>query len=296
MDRTKTLACLIVLTCAAGCSSSGSITVASKNFTEQVILGEITAQHLEARLGRQVDRKLNLGGTLLVHQALMNGEIDIYPEYSGTAMASILKMSGGSAPDVIFQKIREAYRTGKQVEWLDPLGFNNSFAMVVTRQLAEGESLKTLSDAAKTDVAWKLGVGYEFQTRPDGLPALNATYDLRLASAAQVMDLGLLYRALEQGQVNMIAANETDGFLSLDKFQVLQDDRNAFPPYEAALLVRQSTLERHPELKEALSELSGKISSETMRKLNYQVDGLHQPVKAVAAGFLRDAGLANSKP
>ncbi len=301
MVRTKTFASLVtglVLALAASCSHSGDqprrVAVGSKNFTEQVILGEIIAQHLEHRLKQPVERRANLGGTLLAHQALRSGEIDLYPEYTGTALAAILKDSTATrSPAEVLARVRSAYLRDFQIEWLDPIGIDNGFAMVVQGPMARARNLKTLSDAASSEGdGWKLGAGYEFEQRQDGLRALNTTYRFRWDGRPRSMDLGLLYQALEQGQVTMIAASATDGLLSKLDLQVLADDQHAFPPYEVAIAVRQASLQQQrPGLREALVELSGKFTNETMRALNYQVDGQHRAVVEVAAEFLKSSGL-----
>ena len=261
--------------------AAGAIVVGSKNFTEQVILGEIVAQHLEQRLGVAVDRKLNLGGTLLAHQALVNGQIDMYPEYTGTALTAILKLPvfarcGRGAEN----RVRAEYRSQWNLEWLPSLGFNNTFAMVI----GGGGSQIDLSQAAGRKPGWKLGVGYEFLTRPDGLPGLLETYHLPLDGSPRSMDLGLLYQALKQKQVDMVAGNATDGLIAAMGLTVLRDDKNYFPPYEAALAVRGK-----PELRATLEELSGKISTVAMRNMNYEVDGKHRAVREVARDFLAGA-------
>ena len=294
MDRTKIIACIAAVflsLAASGCAKQHSLTVGSKNFTEQVVLGEIVAQHLENRMQQKITRRLNLGGTLLVHQSVMNGEIDVYPEYSGTAISSVLKINMINDPQAIVERIRDVYHTNLRLEWLGALGFNNTFVMAVRDETAAQLKLETLSDAEQAKVEWRLGVGYEFEQRPDGLSTLNKTYHFRDLKAPVTMDLGLLYRALEQKQVNMIAANSTDGLLAVAKVKVLADDRHAFPPYDAALVARAETIAQYPKFKPALDELAGKFSEETMRKLNYEVDGEHKPVADVAAVFLRKAGL-----
>jgi glycine betaine/choline ABC-type transport system substrate-binding protein len=279
----------------AACARGKPITVGSKNFTEQVILGEIAAQHVSLRLSQRVDRKLNLGGTLLAHQAMLQGGLDLYPEYTGTALTAILKLPlsavpvrGGAAE--VFAKVRAEYLSRFRIHWLEPLGFNNTFAMVIRGEDARKYRIETLSDAAGHANGWTLGVGYEFQQRRDGLPGLMKTYKLPLKRSPRTMDLGLLYKALEQKQVDMVAANATDGQLSVMNVKVLKDDKRYFPPYQAALTVRADALAAHPGLKEALDLLSGKFSDEIMRALNYQVDGKHRPVGEVALTFLRAAG------
>ncbi len=294
MDRAQTLARVILglwLCWGAGCTGEHPITVASKNFTEQVILGEIVAQHLEHRLGRTVDRKLNLGGTLLVHQALVNGEIDLYPEYTGTALTTVLKLSPVHDPAASMATVREEYRRRFGVEWTEPLGFNNTFAMVIRGEEARKSKIATLSEAARHNPGWILGVGYEFQQRPDGLAGLLETYHLPVKGSPRTMDLGLLYKALEQRQVTMIAASATDGQLSIRDVTVLQDDKRYFPPYDCALVVRGQFLKDNPLARQALTELSARFTDRTMQKLNYQVDGEHRPLQEVAEQFLREAGL-----
>jgi glycine betaine/choline ABC-type transport system substrate-binding protein len=296
MDRTKIGAGLTVAVLfLCGCSRPGAnraVIVASKNFTEQVVLGEIIAQHLEHRLHRRVQRRLNLGGTLLAHQALLSGQIDLYPEYTGTALEAILKDSAAAtdaARALVF--VRSEYRRRFQAEWLDPLGIDNGFAMVVRGPDARRRHLETLTDAAAVSKPWKLGAGYEFEQRPDGLAAIEKAYRLRLAAAPQSMDLGLLYWALEQNRVDMIAANATDGLLSKLDLKVLADDRHAFPPYQVSIVVRQSSLARFPGLDAALRDLSGKFTNQTMQKLNYRVDVLHQTAVEVTAEFLKQNGM-----
>jgi osmoprotectant transport system substrate-binding protein len=280
MGRTQAVAGLMASLLLAGCGGSGRIVVGSKNFTEQVILGEIVAQHLERRLGAKVDRKLNLGGTLLAHQALINGQIDLYPEYTGTALTAVLKLPVSRDAAAVENRVRQEYRSRWKIEWLSSLGFNNTFAMVIDN------GYKTLSEAAARKSGWKLGVGYEFLTRPDGLPGLIETYHLPLDGSPRSMDLGLLYQALKQKQVDMVAGNATDGLIAAMKLAVLIDDKNYFPPYDAALAVRGAALESKPGLRAAIAELSGRISTVAMRNMNYQVDGQHRAVREVAKDFL----------
>ena len=275
----------------AGCSGRRKIGVGSKNFTEQVLLGEIIAQHLENRLQQPVDRRLNLGGTLLAHQALVAKEIDLYPEYTGTAFTNVLKHSGVTDPNLVFERVRAEYASGMGLEWLDPLGFNNTFAMTVRGADARERHLETLSDAAGDPNGFTLGAGYEFLQRPDGFGTLNRAYPIHWQGAPKSMDLGLLYTALEQKQVSMAAGSATDGMLSVLDVKVLQDDKLAFPPYQACIVVRSDTLAAYPNLRKTLSELSGKFSTGAMRKLNHEVDGKHRQVAEVAREFLQSAGL-----
>lgn len=269
-----------------GCAGSPRIQVGAKNFTEQTILGEIAAQQIERRLGVPVRRRLNLGSTFLAHLALLNGQVDLYPEYTGTALTAILKRQPAGDAAVTRGQINAAYQQRFRARWMPPLGFDNTFAMVVRGAQARTQGLHTLSDAARAPAAWRLGVGYEFQLRPDGWKAVRDRYGLRAASV-QSMDLGLLYQALQGGQVDMVAANATDGALATLDVRHLEDDRHAFPPYEAAFVVREDALARYPALAAALAELSGRLDAALMRRLNHAVDGQKRPARAVAAEFLR---------
>jgi osmoprotectant transport system substrate-binding protein len=294
MARTKTLTGVAAVLVLCGCSTPGTqspIRVGSKNFTEQVVLGEIIAQHLERRLHRSVERSLNLGGTLLAHQALLSRQIDLYPEYTGTALAAILKDPVETDPMRVRMRIKTEYLQKFQAEWLDPLGIDDTFAMVVQGPEARARRLETLTDAAQAPQEWALGVGYEFEQRADGLAALERAYHLRWKAAPKTMDLGLLYKAMEQGQVTMIAANSTDGLLSKMDLKILRDDQHAFPPYEVCIVVRQDAMREMPGLREALAELSGKFTNQKMQGLNFQVDARHRPVAEVAAEFLKQSGL-----
>lgn len=271
------LAIAVLMLC--GCGRGDRIVVGSKNFTEQLLLGEIMAQHLEKRTGKKVERRLNLGGTLLAHEALLGGKIDLYPEYTGTALAAVLKENGNGPAREVLEKVRAGYRKWN-VEWLDPLGFNNTFAMVVRGEDARALGIKTLSQASGR--AWVLGAGYEFAGRADGLPGVQKTYRLNFTRTV-TMDLGLLYQALESRQVDIAAANSTDGLIAAKDFVILDDDKRFFPPYEAAFLLRGGLAE---EVGAAARELSGKLGDEAMRRLNYEVVGKHRPAAEVAREFL----------
>lgn len=281
MDRRQILALAFGL---AGCSGGQRVRVGSKNFTEQLILGELLALQVERRTGREAARRLNLGGTLVATKALQSGSLDLYPEYTGTALSAVLKEDLTGDAGAILARVRQAYREQYAIEWLDPLGIDNTFAMVVRGEDARKLGLKTLSDAARVKNFWKLGAGYEFQERRDGLPAL-APYAIAWASPVRTMDLGLLYTALEQRQVNIAAGSATDGLLAARDFVVLEDDRRVFPAYEACVAVRQDAMAANPGLREALSALSGKLSNQAMRRLNLEVDGRHRDPAQVAREF-----------
>jgi glycine betaine/choline ABC-type transport system substrate-binding protein len=285
MDRTKIVACLSAALAAASCAAPPHIVVGSKNFTEQVILGEILAQQIERRLSVRVERRLNLGGTLLAHEALVAGSIDLYPEYTGTALMAVLKRPPAADPANVLADVRAAYHAQWKLAWLAPLGFDNTFAMIVRGDAARANQLATLSDAARAG-PWRLGVGYEFAARPDGLQGLLKTYGLRSAGEPVTMDLGLLYSALASRKVDMIAANSTDGPASVLDVTILADDRRYFPPYQCSVVAREQTLARFPALRAALEELSGKLTASAMRRLNQLVDGDHRPTAEVAGEFL----------
>jgi glycine betaine/choline ABC-type transport system substrate-binding protein len=294
MDRTQTLAGLISLTLTLGaCGPKPALVVGSKNFTEQVLLAEILAQHIERRMHVAVGRKFNLGGTLLAQAAITSGAIDLYPEYSGTALTAVLKLPPSKDPAAVMEQVRAGYRRRWQLEWLPALGFNNTFAMMVRGDIARRTGIRTLSAAARAQ-AWKLGAGYEFKQRPDGLAGLLSTYGLRTAGDPVTMDLGLLYAALKSRKVDMIAANSTDGLAAVLDVAMLQDDRHYFPPYECAVVARRESFARLPGLQAALEELSGRLSDAVMRKLNFGVDGEHRPPAQVAARFL-DANFRYSR-
>lgn len=279
MDRkTSILVALALLL--PGCSLPPRVVVASKNFTEQVILGELIAQHLE-RSGIEVERKTFLGGTLLAHTALEGGSIDLYPEYTGTALTAILRQPPSKDRRNVLEAVRKGYAP-LGLQWLDPLGFDNTFAIVVRSET----KLKTLTEAAARPQPWKIGVGYEFVQRPDGLPGLMKAYDLRLDGDPVTMDLGLLYPALRSRSIEMGAASSTDGQLADSFFTMLVDDRNYFPPYECAIVVRNEALQKFPTLRAALEKLSGRIPAEAMRTMNAAVDRQKRSAVVVVREFL----------
>ena len=293
MDRTKVVAVFVLSGLLAGCSKEPRIVIGAKNFTEQNILGEIVAQQVERQLHLKVQRRFGLGGTLLAQQAMLSGDLDIYPEYTGTAFTNVLKKTPvagtQSEPGAVLSEVRSGY-AGWKLEWLDPLGFNNSFAVAVRGDDARNRHLETISDAARDAAGFALGVGYEFLSRQDGLPMLASSYGFRWKGSPRSMDLGLIYEALRQKQVDMIVASATDGMLSVLDTKVLRDDKGIFPPYEACLVVRSGALAATPGLKEALAILSGKISPESVRKMNYDVDGRHRAAADVAREFLVSLG------
>ncbi len=282
------LLCIVAALNALGCGqrSRATIVVGSKNFTEQIVLAELFAQQIEAHSNLRVERRVNLGGTLICHQALLAGKIDLYPEYTGTALTAILNDPPESDPSSVFRRVRDEYRARFEVEALAPLGFSNTFAIVVRGDDAKKLSLQKISDIAPYASKWRAGFGYEFMERPDGYRGWAAAYGLHFASEPRILDLGLLYRALADRQVDLVAGNSTDGVIAALGMTILRDDRGYFPPYEALPLVRRETLARHPEIAVALGDLAGKISEDEMRRMNDAVDGGRRDPADVARDFL----------
>ena len=267
------------------------ITIGSKFFTEQVILAEFLAQHIEAKTGIPVIRKTNLGGTLLVHKALLAGELDLYVEYTGTALTTVLNESPQGDSTAVFNRVKQRYADRFRLEVTNPLGFENTFAMVIRGDDAQKLQLQKISDIAPLAPKWRAGVGYEFLERPDGFSGLTASYNLHFAGSTKVMDLGLIYRALVDHQVDIVAGNSTDGLIDSLGLVALADDRHYFPPYDAVAIVRQSTLAQFPQLRAALDDLAGKLSAADIRRLNYAVDAQHQDAVAVVRAFRQSRGL-----
>jgi len=281
--------CLLSLFCfAAACRKPTQLhlTIGSKFFTEQVILAELLAQHIESRTNIPVDRKTNLGGTLLVHKALLSGDLDLYVEYTGTALTAVLNESPGTDTSAaIYDRVKQQYSQRFQLDVTEPLGFENTFAMVVRGHDAQDLHLQTTSDLAPIAPKWRAGVGYEFLERPDGFPGWSKRYSLHFVAPPNVMDLGLLYRALLDHQVDVVAGNSTDGLIDSLHLVVLEDDKHYFPPYDAVPIVRRAALEKFPQLRSALADLSGKLSAADMRHLNAQVDADQRDVAAVVRAF-----------
>ena len=267
------------------------ITIGSKFFTEQVVLAELLAQHIEARTGIPVIRKTNLGGTLLVHKALLAGELDLYVEYTGTALTAVLNETPRGDSSAVYNRVKQLYADRFHLEVTEPLGFENTFAMVIRGDDAQKLHLQKISDLVPLAPKWRAGVGYEFLERPDGFPGLTQNYGLHFGESPKVMDLGLIYRALVDHQVDIVAGNSTDGLIDALGLVALADDHHYFPPYDAVPIVRQSTLARFPQLRDALADLVGKLSATDIRRLNYAVDAQHQDAAAVVRQFRSSKGL-----
>jgi len=276
--------CLVL---AIGCrpSHSSRIIVGSKNFTEQVVLAELLAQHIEARMHVGVERRFYLAGSYIAHQAVLADRIDIYPEYTGTALTAILKQSPNWDPNVVFNEVREQYEKQFRLTVTPPLGFNNSFAMVMRGADARKLGISKLSQAKSYSPQWTFGCGYEFLERPDGYQGFVRRYGLTFADKPRVMDLGLLYRALKDHQIDLAAGNGTDGVIAALDMAVLEDDLHYFPPYEAVPVVNDDAIRRFPQLASTLNELANTISDDEMRRMNYAVDGEHRDVVDVVKEF-----------
>jgi osmoprotectant transport system substrate-binding protein len=265
--------------------------IGAKNFTEQVVLGELLAQEIEAKSNLKVERRFYLAGSYICQQALVAGRIDGYVEYTGTALTAILKQPLDRNPQTVFDTVRSLYASRYNVVVAAPLGFENTFAMVIRGDDARRLHLTTLSQAAQYTPQWRLGVGYEFEQRPDGLRGLSKAYGLKFKDAPRTMDLGLLYRALNDRQVDMIAGNSTDGPIQAFGLTALEDDRNYFPPYQAVPLVRADALRRWPQIQTALNALAGRITADDMRAMNEAVDGQHRDPAEVVREFRAREGL-----
>ena len=282
----------LLLPCCAP-SHANRVVIGSKNFTESLMLGELLAQMVEARTQLKVDRRFYLAGTYICQQAMLAGRIDIYPEYTGTALTAILQQKVAGDRAGVYQRVKSEYETHLGLTVSPPFGFNDTFAMEIRGDDARRWNLRTLSQASAFAPQWRAGFGYEFMERPDGYAGLAGAYGLRFAAPPRVMDLGLLAPALKDHQIDIAAGNATDGLIpALDLF-VLEDDRHYFPPYEAVAVIRQQTLQQHPEVGEAIAELGGKISDQEMQKLNYALDGQRRDAKDVAHDFLRSKGLVH---
>jgi len=256
-----------------------------------VLLAELLAQQIEAKTGIKVQRKTNLGGTLLVHKALLAGELDLYVEYTGTALTAVLHETPSGDSLSVYRRVKQAYADRFHLEVAEPLGFENTFVMVIRGEDAKSMSLRSTSDIASIAPQWRIGVGYEFLERPDGFRGWSEQYRLHFAGEPQVMDLGLLYRALLDRKVDIVAGNSTDGLIDSLGLVALDDDRHYFPPYDAVPVVRQSTLAEYPQLKAALAELANTVSASDMRRMNYAVDGhLNDPAEVIRE-FRKSKGL-----
>jgi glycine betaine/choline ABC-type transport system substrate-binding protein len=294
MSRRNTVAALLLALFAACSSSERPVVVGSKNFTEQVVLGEMLAQLLESRKV-PVERRLNLGGTFICHRAIVAGDIDVYVEYTGTALTAILKETPGSDADAVYRRVREAYEKDLGLAWTEPFGFDNTFAIAMKPETAERLGIHKISDLKAHEKTLRAGVGHEFFEREDGLRGFTAAYDLNLANPPRGIELGLIYQALMEGEVDFVAGNATDGLIDKFGLVVLEDDRSYFPPYAAAAVYRPGTVERVPALAEVLHLLEGGLDEAAMRDLNRQVDDEGRDAPSVVRSFLEERGWSNSR-
>ena len=268
-----------------------TIAIGGKNFTEQFILGEILAQHIESHTKLKVDRRFNLGGTSIIHEAVKAGKIAGYVEYTGTAFTAILNQKPISNPQIVYQKVKQDYDQKFKLEVMRPLGFNNTYAMIIRKEDAKRLNIKTLSEAAKYTPQWQAGFWYEFLERKDGYAGLVKTYGLKFNKPPKQMELGLMYQALKEKQVDLIAGNSTDGLIPVLDLVILEDDKKYFPPYYAIPVFNQAILKKYPGLREAIDRLAGLISTEEMQKMNYQVDNQSLPAEEVAREWLKSKQL-----
>ncbi|MFK9092866.1 glycine betaine ABC transporter substrate-binding protein [Bacillus salipaludis] len=271
-------------------NAEDKIIIGSKNFSESMILGNMLADIIENKTDIQVERKLNLGGTQVAFSAIKNGDIDLYVEYTGTGLVNILNQPPESDPDKVYDYVEREFKQKYNIELLKPLGFNNTYALAVRQDTANEYGLNTISDLAKVSGNLIMGPTIEFPNREDGLIGLSKTYNMEFKDVKAV-DGGLRYTALKNHKSDVIDAFSTDGLLEAFKLKVLKDDQNFFPPYYAVPIIKEETLKEHPELKKAINTLSGKLSDEKMRELNYKVDSLKQSPAKVAKEFLEKEGL-----
>jgi osmoprotectant transport system substrate-binding protein len=255
------------------------------------MLGELLAQLIESRTHLKVERRFYLAGTYICQQAMLAGRIDLYPEYTGTALTAILKQKVSGDKEQVYRQVKREYESRFKFTLSPPFGFNDTFAMEIRGEDARRSNLKTISQSAQYTPHWQAGFGYEFNERPDGYPGLAAVYGLHFAAPPRIMDLGLLAPALKDHQIDMAAGNATDGLIPAFDLFVLEDDLHYFPPYEAVAVIREQTLQEHPEVADAVAALKDKISDQEMQKMNYALDGQHRDATDVAREFLRSKGL-----
>ncbi len=266
------------------------IVIGSKDGAEMIVLGHMLADLVEAETGLDVDRQFNLGGTLVCYNALKRGGLDVYVEYTGTALTTILKEPPDNDPAKVFQRVRSQMSERDGITVLDPFGFENTFAILMRKSDAERLNIRTISDAARHAGGLRSGFGPEFMNRPDGFPGMVRAYALKFGEPPREMDRNLLYQAVSRGSIDIAAGDSTDGRIAAMNLVSLEDDRRYFPPYEAVPLVRSELLRRQPRLQKALNQLAGQINAETMRQINHEVDGEHRDPGVVAREFLKSRG------
>lgn len=274
-----------------GCSGGNKIVIGSKDFSENIILGEMFAQLIEAKTNIKVERKLNLGGTFVCFEAIKNGQIDIYPEYTGTGLTAQLKMDVIGEPDEAYRVVAEEFNKRFDIKWLSPLGFNNTYTLAVTDKVYQQFGVETFSDLAKISENLVFGAEHEFFDRQDGYDGLVQKYSMQFKGEPKKMNVSLKYQAIGNGDMDVTDAFATDGAIKQYNLKVLTDDLGFFPPYYAAPIIRNATLERYPELEDILNTLANAIDDATMTELNYKVDVEGEDVAKVAKKFLNEKGL-----
>ncbi len=290
----KTSIALFAFVCILPAQGSRSVTIASKAFTESRILAEIVAQLIEAKTDIKVERKIGLGGTMVVFTALEQAQADIYPEYTGTGWAVVLgKQDKAPGPLQTYLSVKKEFEDKYRITWLEPFGFSNTYAVAVRKEVADKLDISRISDLNRHESELVPGWSVEFLNREDGLPGLREHYGLRLAGS-RGMEHGLAYQAIASGKVDIIDAYSTDGKLLKYPLVLLDDDRNFFPPYECAPVIRLETLEKYPELRKLLSALAFRIPAEKMQQLNYEVEENGRPFAEVAGSFLKGEGLISA--
>ena len=270
---------------------AGKITIGSKNFTEQIILGEMLALLIENRTEIKVERKLNLGGSIICFEALKQGDLDLYPEYTGTGLTAILKQRAITDPDTVLETVRSEFKKHYDLVWLKPFGFNNTYTLTMRGDHAQELGVFRISDLEKYKDTLTSGFTAEFMERPDGYRGLIKHYGFEFAIRPKDFDPGLMYKAVSEGSVDVICAFATDGRIRAYGLKVLEDDKRFFPPYHAAPVVRASTLKKHPQLMKVLNMLADQIDNDKMAAMNYQVDKQGVGHRQVAEEFLRSNGL-----
>lgn len=282
---------IIIALLSVGCGKKkDTIVIGSKNFNEQLILGNMIASLIENDTDLTVERKLNLAGTSVVFNALKAGEVDAYVEYTGTGLVNIMKQETINDADKVYETVKDYYNKEYKITWLKPIGFNNTYTLAVRKDTAEKYNLNTFSDLAKVSNQLALGATMEFTERKDGYLGLQEKYNMHFKDVKAV-DGGLRYTSIDSKKTDVVDAFSTDGLLKAFDLRVLKDDKNFFPPYYAVPIVRNETLDKYPEIEPSLNKLAGLINDEVMRELNYKVDKLQQQPKKVAEDFLKSKGL-----
>lgn len=284
------LAALLAVPLLTACSGGKKIVIGSKNFTESEILGEMMAQVIEKNSDIKVERKLNMGGTFVCFEAIKKGQIDLYPEYTGTGLMEELKLPVNNDPQAVYDTVRSKFETQFQITWLKQFGFNNTYALALPADIAKKNNINTISDLVPYSKNCTFGAEQEFFNRDDGYPGLTKAYGLQFKDTSK-MDASLKYQAISQGKIQITDAFTTDGQLKALNLKVLKDDKNFFPPYYAAPIVRDATLKKYPEIEKLLNKLGGLIDEQTMQNLNYKADNQKQSISKVASDFLKEKGL-----